>query len=64
LALRAAAAVRAFWRPDLSQHEGGHLLEHEDEPREIRAMYEADLKNQKNGKNEDIGCHMMPVERG
>ncbi len=32
------------WRPNLSEHEGGHLLEHEDEPPEIRAIYEAEMK--------------------
>jgi len=30
----------------LSEHEGGHLLEHEDEPPEIRAIYEAELKKE------------------
>jgi gentisate 1,2-dioxygenase len=45
------------WRPNLSEHEGGHLLEHEDEPPEIRAMYEAELKK------EDIPLRMRPVER-
>jgi len=34
------------WRPNLSEHEGGHLLEHEDEPAQIRAMYEAELKKE------------------
>src|ERR1051325_11380632 len=34
------------WRPNLSEHEGGHLLEHEDEPPEIRAIYEAELAKQ------------------
>jgi uncharacterized RmlC-like cupin family protein len=32
------------WRPNLSEHEGGHLLEHEDEPPDVRAMYEAELR--------------------
>ena len=32
------------WRPNLSEHEGGHLLEHEDEPPEIRALYESEMK--------------------
>jgi hypothetical protein len=35
------------WRPNLSEHEGGHLVEHEDEPPEIRGMYEAELKKEK-----------------
>jgi hypothetical protein len=30
----------------VSEHDGGHLLEHEDEPSEIRDMYEAELKKQ------------------
>ena len=34
------------WRPNLSEHEDGHLLEHEDEPPEIRAIYEAELKKE------------------
>jgi hypothetical protein len=34
------------WRPNLSEHEGGHLLEHEDEPPKIRALYEAELKKE------------------
>ena len=29
---------------EFSEHEGGHLLEHEDEPKEIRALYETELK--------------------
>ena len=32
------------WRPNLSEHEGGHLLEHEDEPPKIRALYESEMK--------------------
>jgi len=31
------------WLPTVSEHEGGHQLEHEDEPPEIRARYEAEL---------------------
>jgi hypothetical protein len=34
------------WRPNLSEHEDGHLLEHENEPTEIRVMYEAELKKE------------------
>jgi hypothetical protein len=41
----------------LSEHEGGHLLEHEDEPPEIRAMYEVELKK------EGIPLRMPPIER-
>jgi hypothetical protein len=45
------------WRPNLSEHEGGHLLEHEDEPPEIRAMYEAELQK------EGVPFRMKPIER-
>jgi hypothetical protein len=44
--LKPARQVGHPWRPDLSEHEGGHLLEHEDEPAEIRATYEAELKKE------------------
>jgi uncharacterized RmlC-like cupin family protein len=45
------------WRPNLSEHEGGHLLEHEDEPPEIRAMYEAELAK------EGVPFRMAPTQR-
>ena len=45
------------WRPNLSEHEGGHLLEHEDEPPEIRAMYEAEMKKA------GVPFRMPPVQR-
>jgi hypothetical protein len=45
------------WRPNLSEHEGGHLLEHEDEPPEIHAMYEAELKK-------GIPLRMRPLTGG
>jgi len=41
----------------LSEHEGGHLLEHEDEPPEIRAMYEAEMKQA------GVPFRMPPVRR-
>jgi uncharacterized RmlC-like cupin family protein len=45
LALRRGLRLVGYpWRPNFSEHEGGHLLEHEDEPPEIRAMYEAEMK--------------------
>jgi uncharacterized RmlC-like cupin family protein len=45
LALRRGLRLVGYpWRPNFSEHEGGHLLEHEDEPAEIRAMYEAEMK--------------------
>ena len=47
LALRRGLHGVGFnWQPSLSEHEGGNMLEHEDEPPEIRAMYEADLKKE------------------
>ena len=45
------------WLPTISQYEGGHMLEHENEPPEIRAMYEAELKK------EGIPFRMPPIER-
>ena len=45
LALRRGLRLVGYpWRPNFSEREGGHLLEHEDEPREIRALYEAELR--------------------
>ena len=38
-----------------SEHEGGHLLEHEDEPPEIRAIYEA------RAKKEGVPFRMKPI---
>lgn len=38
--------VGVLRRSNLSEREGGHLLEHEDEPPEIRAMYEAELRKE------------------
>ena len=55
--LKPARQVGHPWRPDLSEHEGGHLLEHEDEPPEIRATYEAELKK------ENIPLRMNPIQR-
>jgi uncharacterized RmlC-like cupin family protein len=58
LALRRGLRLVGYpWRPNFSEHEGGHLLEHEDEPLEIRALYEAELKK------EGIPFRMPPVER-
>ena len=45
------------WRPNLSEHEGGHLLEHEDEPPEIRAMNEAEMKKA------CVPFRMPPIQR-
>lgn len=49
--------VGASWLPNVSEHEGGHLLEHEDEPPEIRTMYEAELAK------EGIPLRMEPIRR-
>jgi len=45
------------WRPNLREHEGGHLLEYEDEPPKIRAIYETELKK------EGIPFRMPTIER-
>jgi hypothetical protein len=42
--------------PSVSQHEGGHMLEHENEPPEIRAMYEAELAQ------EGLPFRMKPLQ--
>jgi hypothetical protein len=52
---RGLRQVGTPWRPNLSERKGGHLLEHEDEPPEIRAMYEAELVK------EGIPFRMKPV---
>lgn len=44
------------WQPSLSEHDGGNMLEHEDEPSEIRRMYEAELAK------ENIPFQMPPVK--
>jgi hypothetical protein len=41
----------------VSEHEGGHLLEHEDEPETIRVMYEAELRK------EGVAFRMPPLKR-
>lgn len=40
---RGLRQVGTPWLPTVSEREGGHMMEHEDEPPEIRAMYEAEL---------------------
>ncbi|MGH7832259.1 MAG: ethanolamine ammonia lyase-activating protein [Candidatus Binatia bacterium] len=55
---RGLRQVGTPWRPNLSEREGGHLLEHDDEPPEIRAMYEAELVK------EGIPLRMKPVAHG
>jgi gentisate 1,2-dioxygenase len=54
---RGLRGVGPLWLPTLSEHEGGHQVEHEDEPPEIRKMYEADLAK------EGIPLRMEPVKR-
>jgi quercetin dioxygenase-like cupin family protein len=46
------------WFPSTPTREGGHQLEYEDEPEEIRPMFEEELK--KNG----VEIHMQPIRRG
>jgi quercetin dioxygenase-like cupin family protein len=45
------------WYATISERQGGHLMEYEDEPPEIRAMFEAELK--KNG----VPLNMEPIRR-
>jgi len=54
---RGLRGVGPLWLPTLSEHEGGHQVEHEDESPEIRKMYEADLAK------EGIPLRMEPVKR-
>ena len=54
---RGLRGVGMPWLPNVSEHEGGNLLEHEDEPAEIRALYEADLAK------EGVPLRMKPVAR-
>ncbi len=54
---RGLRGVGIPWLPNVSEREGGHLLEHEDEPPEIRAMYEAELAK------EGIPLRMGPVRQ-
>ena len=53
---RGLRGVGPIWLATVSEHEGGHLLQHEDEPEEIRAMYEADLKK------EGVPFRMAPIK--
>ena len=58
LALRRGLRGVGFpWLASVSEHEGGNMLEHEDEPPEIRAMYEAELAK------EGIPLRMGPIKR-
>lgn len=54
---RGLRGVGARWLATVSEHEGGHLLEHEDEPPEIRALYEKELAK------EGIPFRMGPPHR-
>ena len=49
--------VGPVWLATVSEHEGGNLLEHQDEPPEIRAMYEAELKKA------GVPFRMEPIKR-
>ncbi len=54
---RGLRGVGMPWLAAVSEHEGGNMLEHEDEPPEIRAMYEAELAKER------IPLRMKPIER-
>jgi len=54
---RGLRGIGVTWLPSVSGHEGGNRLDHEDEPPEIRAMYEAELAK------EGIPLNMMPIKR-
>ncbi len=44
LALRSGLrGVGTLWLATVSERDGGHIMEHEDEPREVRAIYEREL---------------------
>jgi uncharacterized RmlC-like cupin family protein len=54
---RGLRGVGATWLATVSEHQGGHLLEHEDEPPEIRAMYQEELAKK------GVPFRMEPIER-
>ena len=54
---RGLRGVGPVWFATVSEHEGGHLLEHEDEPEQVRAIYEAELKK------EGVPLRMEPIKR-
>ena len=54
---RGLRGVGIPWLPAMSEHDGGNMLEHEDEPPEIRAMYEAELAK------EGVPLRMRPIQR-
>ncbi|HLQ34228.1 MAG TPA: ethanolamine ammonia lyase-activating protein [Chloroflexota bacterium] len=54
---RGLRGVGPRWLATVSEHEGGHLLEHEDEPPEIRAMYKAELAKK------GVPFRMEPIKR-
>ena len=57
LALRSGLrGVGTLWLATVSERDGGHILEHEDEPPEVRAIYEAELAK------EGIPIGMAPIQ--
>lgn len=54
---RGLRGIGMLWLANVSEHEGGHRMEHEDEPPEIRAMYEAELAKK------GIPFRMEPIRR-
>ncbi len=54
---RGLRGVGTPWQPSLSEHQGGNMLEHEDESPEIRAVYEKELAK------EGIPMRMKPIKQ-
>jgi len=54
---RGLRGIGVNWLPSVSERDGGHMLEHEDEPPEIRVMYEAELAK------EGVQFLMPPIKR-
>jgi gentisate 1,2-dioxygenase len=54
---RGLRGIGPLWLPTLSEHEGGNQLEHEDEPLEVRAIYEAELIK------EGVTLRMPPIKK-
>ena len=58
LALRRGfRGIGPLWLPTLSEREGGNQLEYEDEPSEVRALYESELKK------EGVPLRMQPIKK-
>jgi cupin superfamily acireductone dioxygenase involved in methionine salvage len=55
---RGLRGIGQLWLPTLSEREGGNQLEHEDEPSDVRAFYEAELIK------EGVPLRMPPIKKG